>query len=164
MAMLRSAVEPSARETVSLGLADPGGCKLPLMNSLSTEKTEFLLVLAARIVPEIVELDSEGIGRFLNIIDEALASRPAKVRGQFATFLGILRWFPAIRFGRAFEKLDTGQQDAVLRWFEDCPVGLLRVGFWGLKAMVFMGYYGQPETNQLIGYTPEFDGRVGLHA
>jgi hypothetical protein len=134
------------------------------MNSLPKEKVEFFLVLAARIVPEMVELDSEGLGRFLNIVDEALASRPAEVRGQFATFLGILRWTPVLRFGRTFEKLGTDQRDAVLRWFEGCPVGLLRVGFWGLKAMVFMGYYGQPETNQLIGYTPKFDGRVGLHA
>jgi hypothetical protein len=52
----------------------------------------------------------------------------------------------------------------VLRWFEDCPVGLLRKGFWGLKAMVFMGYYGQPETNELVGYAPELDGKARLHA
>jgi hypothetical protein len=55
-------------------------------------------------------------------------------------------------------------QDAVLRWFEDCPLGLLRKGFWGLKAMIYMGYYGQPETNELVGYAPEIDGRAGPHA
>jgi hypothetical protein len=134
------------------------------MNSLSQGKAEFLRVLAARIVPETTELDASGMSRFFGIVDGALQDRPESVRRQFATFLGVLRWAPAARFRRPFEKLLDTQQDAVLRWFEDCPVGPLRKGFWGLKAMVFMGYYGQKETNELIGYAPDFDGRVGLHA
>jgi hypothetical protein len=86
------------------------------------------------------------------------------VRRQFAVFLGVLRWAPMVRYGSRLDRLRTDRQDAVLRWFEDCPVGLLRKGFWGLKAMVFMGYYGQPETHELIGYRPRFDGREGLRA
>jgi hypothetical protein len=134
------------------------------MKSLSQEKAEFLGVLAARIVPETTDLDAAGQQRFLAIIDEALQGRPASVRRQFATFLGVLKWVPAFRFGRPFDSLQSQRQDAVLHWFEDCPVGLLRKGFWGLKAMVFMGYYGQPETNVLVGYAPELDGRAKLHA
>jgi hypothetical protein len=134
------------------------------MKSLSNEKAEFLRILAARIVPETTELDAEGLVRFFDIIDGALLERPESVRGQFATFLGVLRLAPAVRYGRPFEKLGGDRQDAVLHWFEDCPVGLLRKGFWGLKAMVFMGYYGQPETSELVGYAPEFDGRSRLHA
>jgi len=134
------------------------------MKSLSQEKAEFLQVLAARIVPETIELDAAGLSRFFGIIDEALQDRPASVRRQFATFLGVLRWAPLARYGSPLEKLRAERQDAVLRWFEDCPVSLLRKGFWGLKAMIFMGYYGQPETNELVGYAPEFDARAGLHA
>jgi hypothetical protein len=134
------------------------------MKSLSTEKAEFLQVLAARIVPETTELDATGLGRFFGIIDGALLNRPAPVRRQFATFLGLLRWAPVARYGSPLDMLRAERQDAVLRWFEDCPVGLFRKGFWGLKAMVFMGYYGQPETNELVGYAPDFDGRAGLHA
>ena len=134
------------------------------MKSLSQEKAEFLQVLAARIVPETTELDAAGLGRFFGIIDGALQDRPASVRRQFATFLGVLRWAPVARYGGPFDKLQAERQDAVLRWFEDCPVGLLRKGFWGLKAMVFMGYYGQPETNHLVGYAPDLDGRAKLHA
>jgi hypothetical protein len=134
------------------------------MKSLSQEKAEFLQVLAARIVPETAALDAVGLGRFFGIMDEALQGRPPAVRRQFAAFLGILRWAPLARYGTPLENLRADRQDAVLRWFEDCPVSLLRKGFWGLKAMVFMGYYGQPETNKLVGYAPEFDGRAGLHA
>ncbi len=121
-------------------------------------------MLAARIVPETTELDAAGLSRFFGIIDEALQDRPASVRRQFATFLGVLRWAPLARYGSPLDKLRAARQDAVLRWFEDCPVSLLRKGFWGLKAMVFMGYYGQPETNEFVGYAPDFDGRERLHA
>jgi len=134
------------------------------MKSLSQEKAEFLQVLAARIVPETAELDVAGLGRFFGIIDQALQDRPPSVRRQFATFLGVVRWAPVARYGGPFDKLRAERQDAVLRWFEDCPVGLLRKGFWGLKAMIFMGYYGQPETNELVGYAPEIDGGASLHA
>jgi len=134
------------------------------MKSLSREKAEFLRVLAARIVPETADLDASGLSRFFGIVDGALQDRPKSVRRQFATFLGVLRWVSLVRYGSPFERLRVDRQDAVLRWFEDCPVGLLRKGFWGLKAMVFMGYYGQPETNELVGYAPEFDGKARLHA
>ena len=134
------------------------------MKSLSQEKAEFLQVVAARIVPETTELDAAGLSRFFGIIDEALQDRPVSVRRQFGIFLGVLRWVPLARYGSPLDKLQAERQDAVLRWFEDCPVSLLRKGFWGLKAMVFMGYYGQPETNQAVGYAPEVDGKAGLHA
>ena len=133
------------------------------MKSLSAEKAGFLRVLAARIVPETTALDGAALGRCFVIIDGALQDRPPAVRRQFATFLGLLRWAPLLRYGVPFEKMGGARQDRVLRWFEGCPVGLLRKGFWGLKAMVFMGYYGQPEINSVVGYAPERDGRARLH-
>jgi len=134
------------------------------MKSLAGGKVGFLRVLAARIVPETGVLDAAGLGRFFSIVDDALQERKPAVRRQFGVFLGVLRWAPVVRYGRRLDALPADRQDAVLRWFEDCPVGLLRKGFWGLKAMVFMGYYGQPETNGLIGYRARFDGREGLRA
>jgi len=134
------------------------------MKSLSQEKAEFLGVLAGRIVPEFSDLDAVRKARFFALVDEALQDRPTGVRGQFGSFLGLLRWAPLLRFGGSFERLSEGRQDGVLRWFEDCPVSLLRKGFWGLKVLVFMGYYGQAESWETVGYAPEFDGRAGLHA
>lgn len=134
------------------------------MKSLPHEKAAFLGVLAARIVPEFSDLDTAGTSRFFTIIDEALQERPPGVRRQFGVFLGVVRWAPLVRYGAPFDRLAPERQVAVLRWFEDAPLALLRKGTWGLKAMVFMGYYGQPETNALVGYGAEFDGRSGLHA
>ena len=133
------------------------------MKSLSLENAEFLSVLADRIVPETSELDAAGRTRFFAIIDEALQNRDPAVRRQFGVFLGVLRWASVFRYGAPFEKLTPDRQDAVLRWFEDCPLSLLRKGFWGLKAMVFMGYYGQPETNESVGYVANLKGGGTLH-
>ncbi|MFV2071227.1 MAG: hypothetical protein ACC742_01060 [Thermoanaerobaculales bacterium] len=134
------------------------------MKSLSQERAEFLWVLAARIAPDTVDLDTGGKSRFFGTIDEALQERTPAVRRQFGAFLGLLRWAPLVRFGGPFESLRPERQDAVLRWFEDCPIGLLRKGFWGLRVLVYMGYYGQTETWEAVGYAPNFDGRAGLHA
>ncbi|MBD3857823.1 MAG: hypothetical protein IFK92_15125 [Acidobacteria bacterium] len=59
----------------------------------------------------------------------------------------------AAGLSRFFGIIDEALQDRILR-----------KGFWGLKAMIFMGYYGQPETNEIVGYAPELDGRARLHA
>jgi hypothetical protein len=134
------------------------------VKSLSQEQAEFLKILAARIVPETSEMDAAGESRFFDIVDGALQERGSTVRRQFATFLGVVRWSPVVRHGVPFDRLSPDRQDVVLRWFEDCPVGLLRKGTWGLKTMIFMGYYGQTETNPLVGYFPTFDGRVDHRA
>jgi hypothetical protein len=47
---------------------------------------------------------------------------------------------------------------------ESSPVRLLRVGVWGLKTLIFMGYYGQPVIAARTGYTPSLDGNEVLRA
>ncbi len=134
------------------------------MKFLPEDKTEFLLVLARRIVPEVVELDERGMAHFRTIIDRALGERPDEVRKKFATFLGVLRWAPVLRYLSPFDRLTIRRQDAVLRWFEGAPIGLLRQGLWGLKSMVFMGYYGRTDVWEEIGYEPSFDSLERLDA
>ena len=120
------------------------------------------MVVAESVTPEIVSLDSGGRARMAAIIDAALMDRDAITRTQFGTFLTVIRLAPVLRFGRAFDRLDGDRKNAVLRWFQDCPVSILRKGFWGLKVLVFRGYYGQEETWSEIGYAPDFDGRAGV--
>lgn len=134
------------------------------MKSLQAEAEAFLLVVAQRIVPEVADLDDRGLAHFGAIVDRALGDRPEEVRKKFATFLGVLRWAPLLRYGAPFDRLSGGRQDAVLRWFEDAPIGLLRQGLWGLKSMVFMGYYGRSEVWEEIGYAPRFDSLERLRA
>ena len=132
------------------------------MRSLPDKQAAFFGVVAATITPEVADLDAAGRQRMLEIVDTALMDRDPGTRKQLGTFLGVIRLAPVLRYGRTFDRLDGARRQAVLRWFEDCPVGLLRKGFWGLKAMVFMGYYGRPECWSEISYAPERDGRAGV--
>ena len=120
--------------------------------------------VAHRVVPESADLDGDGREHFLAIIDRALGDRPPPLRRQIGVFLGLIRWAPLVRFGAPFTRLSPERRDSVLRWLQDGPVALFRKGFWGLKALVFMGYYGRPEVWPKIGYTAEADGRAGLGA
>lgn len=133
------------------------------MDCLSQERASFLGTVAARLVPEVGDLDLEGRTRFFGIIDEALKGRTPRVRRQFGALLGVIRWLPLLRWGTSFERLSPSGQESVLRWLLSCPSRTLRQGFWGLRTMVFMGYYGQPETWSSIGYIPRFDGNEALH-
>jgi len=133
-----------------------------VMESLSAEHAAFFMIVAETITPEVASLDADGRARMSAIVDTALHDRDAETRRQFGTFLGVIRMVPILRFGRPFDRLDPDRRKAVLRWFENCPVSLLRKGFWGLKVLVFMGYYGQEEHWSEIGYAPKFDGRAGM--
>jgi hypothetical protein len=46
----------------------------------------------------------------------------------------------------------------LLLYFQDHPFRLFRVGFWGLRALVMLGYYGQTATAEAIGYRPDARG------
>jgi hypothetical protein len=135
---------------------------MSVMRSLTDTQARFFETVAESVTPEVASLDAAGRARMLAIVDDALHDRPPAVRRQLGAFLSLVRLAPVLRYARPFDRLEKGRRTAVLRWFESCPVGLLRQGFWGLKALVFMGYYGQPEHWAEIGYAPDFDGRAGV--
>lgn len=124
----------------------------------------FLLLVGERIAPGIAALDPAGRKDVEALIEQAIAARPPRVGRQLALFLQVLRWAPVLRYGRTFERLSASRQDDVLRWFHDAPVRSLRQGFWGVKTLVFMGYYGRPEIGVTIGYRPSRSGNAFLHA
>lgn len=128
-------------------------------------KTEaFLLVLAQRIAPGTRDLSSDGIQAFFRILREGLAGRPPALQRQFLVFLSAVRWLPALRFGAPFDRLTPEKQDAALRWFQNAPASLLRKGFWGLKTLIYMGYFGQPELAEKFAYRPSREGNSRLAA
>ena len=122
------------------------------------------LAIAKRVVPEIAGLDEAARNEALGLVEHQLAARPAKMRRELALFLNVIRWAPVVRYGRPFERLGAAAQDAVLGWLQDAPILKLRSGFWGLKTLAFLGYYGRPSAGAAIGYHPSRDGNRLLHA
>lgn len=118
--------------------------------------------MAVCIVPEIETLDDRGRERFLNIIDDTLATRPPAIRRQFGFFLDILRLSAIFRRFKPLDRLGPDEQGRVLRRFQHSSNNLLRRGLWGLKTLVFMGYYGQTQVAEKIRYTPSLNGNEML--
>jgi hypothetical protein len=81
-----------------------------------------------------------------------LNDRPKPIRKQFRLFLRLLDLLPVARFGRRFCSLDTARRERVLTALQDAPLLPLRRGVWGLRTLVFMGYYTRPDAAQVIGY------------
>ena len=134
------------------------------MNTFSRRALSFLDVVAERIVPEIAGLDAQTRAEVVGTVDRALAERPRSLRFQFRAFLFVLRWLPALRYGAPLDRLTPARQDRVLRAFQDSPVPRLRSGLWGIKTLIFMGYYGRPEVWPRIGYAPVPEGNEKLGA
>ncbi len=134
------------------------------MKTLPASDSAFLLTIARRIVPEVAAFDARAEARFRTLIDEALSARPPALRRRLGLMLRLMRWAPALLYGRPFESLSPRRQDAVLRWFQECPLRPLRQGSWAVRTLVFLGYYGREEAGGEIGYAPSFEGADRLHA
>jgi hypothetical protein len=132
------------------------------MQTLSGKEQAILSAVARRVVPGLAGADAATAERFLEIIDDALLARPAAVRRQVGAFLGLISRLPIVRYGRGFEGLNAARQDAVLGWLQECPVSLFQKGFWGLKSLIFMGWFGQVELWPELGYEPITHGNERL--
>jgi hypothetical protein len=122
----------------------------------------FLEAISSSIVPECASLDDAGRAEARRIMEAAVASRAPAVRAQLSLFAFVLRWLPALRWARPLDALDAGRRDRALRWFQESPLAPVRKGFWGVRTIVMMGYYGQPAVGGKIGWRPSRDGNARL--
>ncbi len=114
--------------------------------------------LAASIVPESVRLDEKGWTELEAIVDEGLAARPESIRRQLRIFVRALNLLPLLRFGRTFRGLDPQRRTAFLLAVQDAPLLLVRRGFWGVRTLIYMGYYGRDDARREVGYRADVRG------
>ena len=108
--------------------------------------------VATTIVPEAGHLGPSEWDDVEAIIGRALASRPPRLRRQLALLLVLLEWLPLLRYGRRLSRLDPARRLAFLERVEAAPLVVVRRGFWGLRTLILMGYYGRPAAAAAIGY------------
>jgi hypothetical protein len=130
----------------------------------SDKDAKFLLVLAKRIVPDIATLPETEQLEVVCRIDDALWGREPALRMQFLAFLKILKLSFLPRHLKTFDRIKPAQQDDLIRKFEDHSIGKLRSGIWGVRTLIFMGYYGNPGRAKQFHYTPSLNGNEKLHA
>jgi hypothetical protein len=131
---------------------------------LSAGQQRFLLSLAACIVPESAGAPTQVTEPLLAAVDEELRPRPRLQQLEFKLLLLAIRWMTVPFTMRRFEHLPPERQHGWLRALESAPLTMLRVGIWGLKTLVFLGYYTQAGVLQQILYFPSKDeGNARLH-
>ena len=108
--------------------------------------------LAITMVPDAATLDETAWRDVDASIARALAKRPAAVRRQLALFIRILDTLPLFRWGRRFHALGAARRARFLDAMQYSPIPLLRRGVWGLRTLVFLGYYARPDVQTALGY------------
>lgn len=125
--------------------------------------------VATTVVPETEALDPGGWSALEQVVERALSTRPERLRRQVALFLRVIDLLPMVTHRSRFTHLAAPARTAVLGRLERSPLLLVRRGFWGLRTLVMMGYYTQPEVIARLGYRAHPDGwsarrRSGEHA
>ncbi len=98
------------------------------------------------------ELDDDAWDEGCEIVETALAQRPPHVQRQLRLFIHLTQWLPALRWLRPFTSLDPERRARFLAALQDGPFLLVRRGFWGVRTLALMAYYGLPEVRGEIGY------------
>ncbi len=107
------------------------------------------------VVPEAKYLDQSAWLGLEAHVEDQLKIRPPALRRQLQLFLRAIEWLPVLRYGRTFTALGSEPRSRVLRYLQDHPVEKIRCGFWGLRTLAFLGYYGRAEALLAIGYRPD---------
>ncbi|MCI0436069.1 MAG: hypothetical protein L0271_20870 [Gemmatimonadetes bacterium] len=110
------------------------------------------------VVPEARRLDDSEWLAAEAIVARAIAQRPRRVQRQIRLFMRILDGFALLRRGRRLHAMDAPPRAAFLERIQASRILLLRRGFWGLRTLALMGYYGRPGAAAEIGYRAHAQG------
>lgn len=107
---------------------------------------------ATGFVPALDRAPPDTWDRLEATITGALRERPEALVRQLRLFLRVLDGAARLRYGRPLAALPADARLRLLTAFERAPVLLIRRGIWGLRTLVFMGYYTQAGVMDALGY------------
>lgn len=111
-----------------------------------------LHALAVCFVPEIAIATASQWNALEAAVDQAVSLRPPALRRQLASLVGLIDWIARIRYGRPLVRLEVPKRDRLLASLAESRLSLLRRGIWGLRTLVMLGWYTQPEVVASLGY------------
>ncbi|MGD2121060.1 MAG: hypothetical protein PVJ76_04920 [Gemmatimonadota bacterium] len=124
----------------------------PGSESVLSSLQEPLRAIGSVVLPSPEALDEEGWREAEAIIEGALAAKPASVKLQLRLFLRAVNVLPLVTTGRTLANLSLEKRTAFLERLHRSPVMPLRRGLWGVRTLLFMGYYNQDRVRKEIGY------------
>ncbi len=114
--------------------------------------------LAVCFVPELGTAEERVWGTLEHTIDSALGARHSALGEQVRVFIKVVDLLGRLRFGRGVHRLGPEQVGRLMGALERAPFRLIRRGGWGLRTLVLMGYYTQPEVVASLGYRADRAG------
>ena len=98
--------------------------------------------------------DSPGAGSMntAGIVDWSLDKLEPELRKKLLLLFFILEPLGIFFGGRLFSKASVHSRNRLFKWMESNPISALRLGFFGIKTYVCMGYYTRDEIWNTIGY------------
>ena len=122
--------------------------------ALSPVRAIFRAVVST-VVPEARELSEPGWSELELLVATTLQNRPRAMQRQLRLFIRTIQWLPVFRYGKRFTSIRAEQRTQILCYLQDHRVEVIRCGFWGLRTLALLGYYGRPESVQAIGYAAD---------
>ena len=118
--------------------------------------------VVSTVVPEARNLGEPAWSELEALVETTLQTRPRAMHRQLRLFIRTIQWMPVFRYGRRFTSLRAEQRMQVLSYLQDHRLEIVRCGFWGLRTLALLGYYGRPEGVQATGYAADPRGWEAL--
>jgi hypothetical protein len=118
--------------------------------------------VVSTVVPEAKNLSEPGWCELETLVEATLQNRPRAIHRQLRLFIRTIQWTPVFRYGRRFTSLTADQRMQVLCHLQDHRLEVVRCGFWGLRTLALLGYYGRPEGVLATGYAADSRGWEAL--
>ncbi|HEV8600756.1 MAG TPA: gluconate 2-dehydrogenase subunit 3 family protein [Gemmatimonadales bacterium] len=123
------------------------------MNPLFTDsRRPKLRALAVSFVPETALATAAQWAALEATVERAVAAKPESLRRQLRWLIRLIDAAARIRYGRGLARLNSARRRALLSGLAVSPLLLLRRGIWGLRTLVMLGWYTQPEVAAALGY------------
>jgi len=111
-----------------------------------------LHALATSFVPETALATAAQWAALESAVERAVSAKPESLRRQLRWLIRLVDAAARIRYGRRLERLNSARRLALLESLAASHVLLLRRGIWGLRTLVLLGWYTQPDVAAELGY------------
>lgn len=111
--------------------------------------------MLATFIPGAAGLSQEALDRLLARVDARLAAEEPGLGRRLRLFVRVMHFFPLVGYGRTFGRLSQARRTEFFGRVEESRFALFRVGLWGLRTLLYLGWYGDSEVQAGLGYRPD---------
>jgi hypothetical protein len=119
---------------------------------LTKTKLKTFLAVANRIIPADKNSQGGGTMQTAGIVDWSMRKMDGTIRAQVLLLIFVVEILGFFFGLKPFSRNSPEAQDRQLRWMEYNPIPKIRLGFFGLKTFVCMGYYTREDIWKDMNY------------